>query len=236
MEFDSIEAAIAALRKGLPVLIFDSEKRENEIDLVYHASRVDSDVIYELRVAAGGLICYAMPLAIGRKLGLKLATEYFSCFEELRPLTTRRLGYGDEPAFSIWVNHKDVRTGISDSDRALTIRELHKVVVMVMKSEEIEAKRYFQENFVVPGHIPILLGRRISLRRGHTELSLHLAALAGLEPSIVLAEMLSRGRSATLEEAHRYAKERGYPLISSEQIVLEVSRYGEDLCRRYYLC
>ncbi len=236
MEFDSIEAAIAALRRGLPVLIFDSEKRENEVDLVYHASRVDSDAVYELRVFAGGLICYAMPLAIGRRLGLRLATEYLSQFEELRPLTIKRLGYGDEPAFSIWVNHKDVRTGISDSDRALTIRELHRVVVMVMKGKDDEARRYFRENFVAPGHVPILLGRRISLRRGHTELSLHLAILAGLEPSTVLAEMLSKGRSATLEEAQRFAKERGYPLISSEQIVLEVSKYGEDLCRRYYLC
>jgi len=236
MEFDSVEDAIAALRRGVPVLIFDSESRENEVDMVFHASRVDSDVIYELRVAAGGLICYAMPLAVGRVLGLRLATEYLSHFDELRPLTSRRLGYGDEPAFSIWVNHKDVRTGISDSDRALTIRELHRVTSMVLSGHPERARAYFSENFVAPGHVPILLGRSLSQRQGHTELALHLAALAGLEPSVTLAEMLSRERSATLDEARRFAKERGYPLISSRQIVLEVSRHGEDLCRRYHLC
>ncbi len=228
--------ALRALRNGVPVLVYDSKGRENEVDYVVHASRVDADTVYEMRTLAGGLICYAMPLGIGRELGLRFAYEYYSEFPELRPMAGRVLGYGDKPAFSVWVNHLGVATGIRDEDRATTIRELDRVNEMVYRGMIGEARRYFVENFTVPGHVPILLGRSLWERRGHTELSLHLAAMAGLRPSTVIVEMLSRGGALSLEEAERISREYGYPLVTMDDIVGEAEKHGKDMYCRYKLC
>ena len=233
---NALSDALRAIRNGVPVLLYDSEGRENEVDYVVHASRVDVDTIYEMRMLAGGLICYAMPLGMGRELGLRYAYEYYSSFPELKPLTERTLGYGDKPAFSIWVNYLDVATGIRDEDRARTILELDRVNEMLFKGEVERARNYFREKFVAPGHVPILLGRSLWERRGHTELSLHLAAMAGLRPSTVIVEMLSKGSALDLEAAARISREYGYPLITMDDIVKEVERHGRDMYCGYKLC
>jgi len=228
--------ALRAMRNGIPVLIYDSRGRENEVDYVIHASRVDVDIVYEMRTLAGGLICYAMPLNIGRDLGLRYAYEYYSQFPELEPLTRKTLSYGDKPAFSIWVNYLDVATGIRDEDRATTIRELDRVNELVYRGRLDEAKNYFQENFVAPGHVPILLGRSLWERRGHTELSLHLAAMADTRPSTVVVEMLTRGRALDIEKARKISTEYGYPLVTMKDIVAEAEKHGRNMYCRYKLC
>ncbi|KSW12627.1 hypothetical protein CF15_00810 [Pyrodictium occultum] len=231
-----MDEALEALRRGLPVLVHDDEARENEVDYVIHASRVTVDHIYEMRMLAGGLICYAMPLQAGRLLGLRYGYEIIASIPELAPLASRTLGYGDQPAFSIWVNSVRARTGIRDRDRATTIRELDRVLSMIVDGRVGEARRYFLENFVAPGHVPILLGRRLRERRGHTELSLHLAMLAGMTPSVVVVEMLSKGDVLSVEEAGRLAREKGIPLVEGSEIIDLVERLGEDLYCRYNLC
>jgi 3,4-dihydroxy 2-butanone 4-phosphate synthase len=234
--YDTVNDAIEALKRGTPVLIYDGSGRENEVDYVIHASFVTPDSIYEMRFMAGGLICYAMPLPAGRALGLRFVYEYLAHFSEIKPLTTRTLGYGDRPAFSLWVNHIKAKTGIRDSDRALTIRRLHEILEMVISGRREEAWRVFVSEFVAPGHVPILLGRRLSERRGHTELSLHLAMLAGMSPSMVIVEMLGRGEALSVKEAARIAAKRGFPIIEANQIIKEVEAVGEDLYCRYNLC
>ncbi len=231
-----LEKAIRALRLGKPVLIHDDYRRENEVDYVIHASFVTPETIYEMRTLAGGLICYSMPLLAGRKLGLTYAHEIYASIPELAPLTRRTLGYGDKPAFSIWVNSARAETGIRDNDRALTIRELDRVLGMIINGSIDEAKHYFYENFVAPGHVPILLGRKLSERRGHTELSLHLAMLAGLTPSTVIVEMLDKGTALSVEKARKIAEERGLVLLEGSRIIREAENLGEDLYCRYNLC
>ncbi|MET1102076.1 MAG: 3,4-dihydroxy-2-butanone-4-phosphate synthase [Pyrodictiaceae archaeon] len=233
---DNIDDALHSLRNGMPILIYDSSSRENEVDYVVHASVVDADVVYEMRILAGGLICYALPIGVARELGLKYAYEYMSHDPLLARLVGKTPSYGDKPAFSVWVNHVNVRTGIQDEDRALTIRELDRVNEMVFQGRINDAREYFADNFLAPGHVPILIGRRLSERRGHTELSLHMAAMAGLRPSMVVVEMLSKGRALSLEEAKRISREYGYPLVTLKDVVGEAEKYGEDLYCRYKLC
>ena len=234
--YEGLAAAVEALRRGLPVLLHDDYSRENEVDYVIHASFVDADRVYEMRTLAGGLICYAMPLPAGRRVGLRYAYEILAEDPALAPIAGRRLSYGDKPAFSVWVNSVRVRTGIRDRDRALTIRMLDRLNELIVSGRLGEARRFFVEEFTAPGHVPVLLGRRLWERRGHTELSLHLAMLAGLRPSTVIVEMLGRGEALSVEEARRLAREKGYPFLEGSEVIGEVERLGEDLYCRYNLC
>ncbi|MEM0173991.1 MAG: 3,4-dihydroxy-2-butanone-4-phosphate synthase, partial [Sulfolobaceae archaeon] len=133
----------------------------------------------------------------------------------------KRTPYGDEPAFSIWVNHISTKTGISDYDRAKTIRELHNVITLIKVNQE-EAKKKFYQEFYSPGHVPILISRGINKRKGHTELVSTLAELLGLERSMVIAEMLDVGKSLSKEDALKFARSEGLLFIEGKEILKEV--------------
>ncbi len=219
MEFNRINEAIEALRKGEPVLIFDAKGREEEVDMVFYAGAIDYEKVYKLRVEAGGLICYATLYDLAKKIGLEFMTEILGNYDRYKELSIKRLGYGDPPAFSLWVNHIDVRTGINDNDRALTIRKLHEVFTNIWKNRIDKAKEMFYREFMAPGHVPILLSRGLENRRGHTELSTALALIAGLVPSIVLAEMLDKGESLSLGKALLYAERNDIVIIDGKSII-----------------
>ncbi len=199
-------------------MIYDSEERESEVDLVYYAPSVTPSSIYTLRTLAGGLICFALPLEVGRELGLRFMTELML---EHYPKLVKRPGYGDWPAFSIWVNHISVKTGISDNDRTITIRKLVEVA-------EKGDRDKFENEFMSPGHIPILLARKIEERRGHTELSVRLMQALGLKPFAVFAEMLDYKVSMSLEKANELSKSLGFPLLKGEEIVKVVGMRNDS--------
>jgi len=171
-----VELAARMLAEGKPVLIHDSADRENEVDIVYRADMITPEVIRSIRKIAGGLICFVTKYEYGKMLGLDLQSRLLKKLA-LEPLV-KLPGYGDEPAFSLWVNHVKVKTGIRDVDRALTIRELAKVVLLLEMGQIDKARELFYSEFYSPGHVPILLGR-VGERRGHTELSLMLAEKLG---------------------------------------------------------
>lgn len=224
------------MKKGVPVLLYDDATRENEIDYVLHASKITVDRIYEMRTLAGGLICYAIPYKAGKKIGLEMGYNILSLSPNLAELTKKTLQYGDKPAFSVWVNHIRVTTGIRDKDRYLTIRELNKVADLIFQGRYREARRKFLSEFTTPGHVPILLGQYLRERKGHTELSLYLSMLSGLSPSVVVVEMLSYGDALSLEEARRIAQDKEYPLVEGSDILYMVEKIGEDLYCRYNIC
>jgi 3,4-dihydroxy 2-butanone 4-phosphate synthase len=138
---------------------------------------------------------------------------------ELRTEAGGLICYGDVSPFTLWVNSIDVRTGISDVDRAKTVAKLHEVVTLVVEGKVDEGRRLFYESFYAPGHVPILAARDVKVRRGHTELAVLLARLSGLAPSVVFAEMLSPGASMSLSEAKKYAEGKGLVLITGEEIL-----------------
>ena len=230
-EYGEVEEALRALRKGVPVLIHDDVSRENEVDYVIHASRVNAETVYEMRTLAGGLICYAMPEKVASQIGIPFASDLLLQHPSLsRLVKTPR--YGDKPAFSVWVNHVDVATGIRDEDRAMTIRGLHEVTRLAWEGSVDRAREKFYEEFMAPGHVPILIGRSIRVRRGHTELSLYLALLAGEVPSVALVEMLKKGTALSLDEARRVSRQYGYPLVTSTQILGYLYSRGRHVCSR----
>ena len=224
-----VREVVEALHSGLPVLVFDDHSREAEVDLVYPAWSVGPEEIYDLRVNAGGLICYATDSKVTLSLGIPWGDELLASYNsELKLLASRRPTYGDRPAFTIWVNHVSVRTGISDVDRSITVRNLDEVVRLYYEGMVEEARRKFYSEFQAPGHVPILAARSLEERRGHTELSIALTRIAGLRPSIVFAEVLVKGRSASLDEAMEMAKRRRIPLVTGSDIL--------RWCREFEVC
>jgi 3,4-dihydroxy 2-butanone 4-phosphate synthase len=210
------------LLEGLPVLVYDFDGREEEVDMVFYAGKVSWLTIFRLRTEAGGLICYVTGSQETRKLSLEFSTDTYMNFENLKRLV-KPPKYKDLPAFTVWVNHVDVKTGISDEDRALTIRELHKVVEMISEDEE-KAREYFYSNFLAPGHVPILASRGLDKRKGHTELVVSLAEQLELKRSMVIAEMLGRGKSLKREQAIEVARRMEIPFIEGKQIIAGVAK------------
>jgi len=217
---NNVVVAMRYLSIGKPVFIHDSSSREDEVDMVYHAGFIDYEKVALLRRLAGGLICFSIPKSVGEVLGLRYMSDILTEVG-YGELTRKRLKYGDPPNFSLWVNHYSAITGIRDRDRALTIRELDNVVELVIEGRIDEAKRKFFNEFTAPGHIPILLGRGLNVRRGHTELSLALAELAGLRPSVVIAEVLDEGDAMPVSKVREVAGKIGTVVIEGDEIISE---------------
>src|SRR5690606_7121187 len=100
-------------------------------------------------------------------------------------------------------------TGISVSDRSKTIKALI--------DPEIDAA-----DFGRPGHIFPLIAKDggVLRRAGHTEATVDLARLAGLEPAGVLVEILKEdGEMARLPDLFEVAEKFDLKIISIEDLI-----------------
>lgn len=218
----SLNEAIAALRAGKIVLVFDGKGRENEVDMVVAAEHTTPAYIASLRGDAGGLICLAISNEVAAKLGLAYMLDMIASFGKVNPifskLTEGKAAYGDKPSFSISINHRDTFTGITDQDRALTITKM----ASVCKNIETTGVEEFAKGFRAPGHVPILIAskRLLQDRMGHTELCVYLARLANIAPAIVMCEMMDSNthKALSLEDARKYAGQYGIPLLDAGEL------------------
>ncbi|ADI31446.1 3,4-dihydroxy-2-butanone-4-phosphate synthase [Staphylothermus hellenicus] len=215
-----------ALLNGKPVLIFDSIEREAETDMVFYAGIIDYKKIAYLRKYAGGQICFVSGGLFREALDLPFLQDLIIKYPSIRVLATRKPRYGDPPAFNIWLNHIATKTGISDYDKALTIKTLSEIASLIYKGYMEEARDRFLKEFYAPGHVPVLTSRGLANRRGHTELSVALSLITGLTPSMVIAEMLDEGQSLSYEDAKRFATRNGLFFIDGVDIVAEAEKRG----------
>ncbi len=224
-----IEEAIKALRQGKPVLIYDFDTREGETDLVYPAKHVTSKSVLKMRKDAGGLICVSIHPVAAKKLGLPFMTEIFDELSTKIPafkkLVMSKPKYDVKTSFSLWVNHKGTYTGVTDKDRALTIRKIGEIVEKALNGGSVN----FFEEFMSPGHVPILRAadNLLAERVGHTELSIALAEMAGITPAMALCEMLDgeTGEALSKNDAKSYGKENGIPFIKGVDIIKAYRKY-----------
>ncbi|GAA4157951.1 bifunctional 3,4-dihydroxy-2-butanone-4-phosphate synthase/GTP cyclohydrolase II [Actinomadura keratinilytica] len=192
---DDIEAAVADIAAGRPVVVVDDEDRENEGDIIFAAAKATPELLTFTIRHSSGVICVPMPGEDLDRLGV--------------PLMTAQNNEAMRTAFTVSVDARDgVGTGISAADRAHTIRLLADPATG-------------PADLVQPGHVFPLRYRPggVLRRRGHTEAAVDLARLAGLPPVGVLAEVVNDdGTMARLPELQVFAKEHGLKLISIEQL------------------
>jgi len=228
---NSVEEAVAAFSNGLPVCLFDSEKREGETDLLFSAQHATPATMRQLRQDCGGLLFLAIGHEVGEHFGLPFLLdlhtqkELMSRFDVLQELVTNDLRYDSRSAFTLSLNHRDTYTGITDKDRSLTTRRFAELTneVFTQGIDSKEAKRLLGQEFRTPGHIPVCRETEggLSRRQGHTELAVGLARLSNVSPVVIGAEMLQPEGDLALsvEAAKQWAKDRGIPFLEGADII-----------------
>ena len=196
VRLDTVEEAVADIRAGRPVVVVDDVERENEGDLVFAAARSTPELMAFTIRYSSGVICAPVTAAVLDRLGIPLMTPHNR--ERMRT------------AYTVSVDARaGVTTGISAADRSQTVRRL-----IDSATEPFE--------LVQPGHVFPLRYREggVLVRPGHTEASVDLARLAGLEPAGVIAEVVNDdGTMKRGAQLRAFADEHGLKMIAIEQII-----------------
>jgi 3,4-dihydroxy 2-butanone 4-phosphate synthase/GTP cyclohydrolase II len=206
-QFSSIDAAVAAIRAGRMVIVVDAEDRENEGDFVCAAEKATPDIVNFMLRHGRGQVCMPILPDVALRLELPQMVQTNST-----PLGT---------AFTVPVDHRTARTGITAGERADTI-----AAIMDPASTP--------SDFVRPGHLFPLLAKEggVLRRAGHTEAAIDLARMAELQPAGVLCEILDdTGNRADRAALFALAHEHGLEIISIEQLIRH-RRQREKLVHR----
>jgi len=195
-QFERVERAIEAIRRGGMVVMVDDEDRENEGDLVIAAQHCDARAVNFMSRFGRGLICLALTTDRVAELGLRMMV----------PTSPGSMG----TAFTVSVEAREgVTTGISAADRAQTIR--------------VAADPAFgPQDLVSPGHIFSLRAQPggVLVRSGHTEGSIDIARLAGCGPAGVICEIMrDDGEMARMDDLEAFAREHGLPIVCIADLI-----------------
>jgi 3,4-dihydroxy 2-butanone 4-phosphate synthase/GTP cyclohydrolase II len=193
--FSTIEAAAAAIGRGAAVIVVDAEDRENEGDFVCAAEKATPEIVNFMIREGRGQVCMPILPDVARRLDLPMMVEANST-----PLGT---------AFTVPVDHKTARTGITAAERSTAI-----AAILDPDTKPTDLVR--------PGHLFPLVAKEggVLRRAGHTEAAVDLARLAGLAPAGVLCEILDEvGNRADREALFALAAKHGLEIISIEQLI-----------------
>jgi len=225
-KIDKIEKAIKELQNGKFILIFDDDKREGETDLVIASEYATPKSIKTMRKDGGGLIFLMTSKEIADKLKLPFLSDMYSCINDkypvLKELVPNDIPYDSKSSFSLYINHRQTFTGITDIDRSLTMKQFANLTKKVKNLDDGVATKMFGKEFRSPGHIPICVAAKnlLNERKGHTELVISIMKMAGLPPSGSGCEMMgNNGRALTKEYAKKYADHNNLVFIEGKEIV-----------------
>lgn len=194
-KFNTIEEAAEDLRQGKIIVVIDDPDRENEGDLICAARYADTANVNFMATYGKGLICMPMSSAMTRKLGLRQMVSHNTdnhC-----------------TAFTVSIDHVSTTTGISAIERSVT----------AMKCVEPDAK---PEDFRRPGHMFPLEAKPggVLERQGHTEATVDLMRIAGLEECGLCCEIMREdGDMMRTTELVAFAKEHGLKIITVEDLI-----------------
>ena len=201
--FIPIEEALQRYHDGEMLILVDDENRENEGDLVMAAEHVTPEAVNFMVTYGRGMVCAPITEERADELGLL-------------PMCPNNTAL-HSTSFTVTVDAKNgIATGISVHDRAHTIR------LMVDKS-------IGPDDLARPGHIFPLIARKggVLRRAGHTEATVDMARLAGLEPAAVLCEILNEdGTMARVPQLEIFSKKHNLPIASIADLI-EYRKHSE---------
>jgi 3,4-dihydroxy 2-butanone 4-phosphate synthase/GTP cyclohydrolase II len=204
IQFAAIEEALEDIAAGRMVVVVDDEDRENEGDLVMAAQFVTPDAVNFMTRQAGGWICLTLTPERCDELGLDL-------------MAAKNESIHQTP-FTVTIEAREgVTTGISVHDQAHTMQ----VAVDPTKGEA---------DIVTPGHVHPLKAREggVLERTGHTEASIDLARLAGLNPSGVICEIQNEdGSMARTDDLAAYCFKHGLKMVTIADLIAYRRRHDK---------
>ena len=196
MKLNTTEEIIEDIRQGKMVVIMDDEDRENEGDLLMASSAVTADDVNFMARYGRGLICITLTEQRCKQLNLPLMIHGTDLIESTNFTMSIEAAEG-------------VTTGISAADRAVTIQAAVKADAS-------------SRDIVQPGHIFPLMAQPggVLVRAGHTEAGCDLAALAGLESSSMIVEILNEdGTMARRPDLETFAQEHKLKIGTIEDLI-----------------
>ena len=195
--FSTIEEALEDFKAGKFLIVVDDEDRENEGDFIIAAEMVTPEKVNFMMTHGRGVLC--TPMSAERCEALDLQMQVHQNTSHLATpftITVDLLGHG-------------CTTGVSMFDRSSTIRAL--------ADQNTKPKDLGR-----PGHINPLKARDggVLVRAGHTEATVDLCKLAGLNPVGALIEIINPdGTMARLPQLIEVAKEYHFKMISIRDII-----------------
>jgi len=193
--FSTIEEAVEAISRGETIVVVDAEDRENEGDFICAAEKVTPETVNFMITHGRGQLCMPILPDVSERLQLQPMVE-----DNTAPLGTN---------YTVPVDHRTTRTGITAAERAKTITAL-------CDPSSVPT------DFHRPGHLFPLVAKEggVLRRAGHTEAAVDLARMAGLTPAGALCEILdSHGDRASRDELRALADQFKLPIISIEQLI-----------------
>lgn len=206
-KYNTIEEAAAALRAGKIIMCADDPDRENEGDLICAARYATTENVNFMASFAKGLICTPMSAEIARRLNL--------------PQMVSENTDNHCTAFTVSVDHVDTSTGISAAERGYTCR-----ACADLNTRPEDLRR--------PGHVFPLVARRggVLTRGGHTEATVDLCRLAGLEECGLCCEIMrDDGTMMRTPELQQMAREHGLCFITIKDLQDYLRRYERHMVR-----
>lgn len=191
-----IEEAILEIKNGKMVIVVDDEDRENEGDLLMAAEKVTPEAVNFMMSKGRGLICAPISREVAKQFDLKPMDGEDADMSRCN--------------FTISVDaKKDVGTGISATDRALTLKTLADPT-----KSAVDLNR--------PGHIFPVLARKggVLVRAGHTEAAVDLAKMAGLNGVGVICEIIKEnGEMARRDDLKHFAAGNDLKMITIQDLI-----------------
>ncbi|ARV74804.1 3,4-dihydroxy-2-butanone-4-phosphate synthase [Vibrio campbellii] len=191
-----VENALIALQEGRGVLLLDDEDRENEGDIIYSVEHLTNEQMALMIRECSGIVCLCLTDAQADKL-------------ELPPMVVNN-NSANQTAFTVSIEAKQgVTTGVSAADRVTTIKT----------AANPNAK---PDDLARPGHVFPLRARPggVMTRRGHTEGTIDLMQMAGLQPAGVLCEVTNPdGTMAKAPEIVAFGHLHNMPVLTIEDMV-----------------
>ncbi|TFW16385.1 3,4-dihydroxy-2-butanone-4-phosphate synthase [Duganella callida] len=197
-----IQAALAAMRAGVPIILLDDFDRENEADLIVAAEKITVETMAMMIRECSGIVCLCLSADKVRALEL--------------PMMAANNGSRYGTPFTVSIEAREgVTTGVSAADRVTTIRTA--IAADAQPSD-----------LVHPGHVFPLRATPggVLARKGHTEGSVDLATMAGLQPAGVLCELMNAdGTMMRGADIERFAEKHQMPILTiAEMIAWRTSR------------
>ena len=197
MPISKIEDAIKDFKKGKMIILVDDADRENEGDLIVASEYANPNIINFMATHGRGLICVTMDTEVAERL-------------DLSPVKNSPKENLDTTAFTISIDaNKGTTTGISAQDRSTTAK-----LVANPKSKP--------QDFDRPGHMFPLVARDggILVRAGHTEASVDMAKICGLQSSAVICEIMNDdGTMARLKDCEKFAKKHKIKIATIADLI-----------------